>query len=169
MRERYCWLFWGMQWNLPGPLSPGPLCQHARMHVLHKQKKYYSLQREETVPGCTNPTPTSKIMANTVLILATPSNLWAIYLFSTYFLNNYYRSGTVLGDIIMISALKKLHLTYFWNRTKANMLFILASIFTHTATGTIQFGELEQLTVMLIFAKSTFLAWSLRIHCMTII
>lgn len=39
------------------------------------------------------------------------------------------------------------------------MMLISASTFTHTATGAIQFGELEQLTVTLIFAKSTFLAW----------
>lgn len=142
--------------------SPEPLYQCTRMHVLHKRKKYYELQREETVPGCTNPTP-SKIMANTVLILATLSNLCAIYLFNTYFLSNQYGPGTVLSDIIMISALKNLHLTYlwnriFWNRTKVNIMLISASIFTHTTTSAIQFEELEQLTVTLIFANSTFLA-----------
>lgn len=105
-------------------------------------------------------------MANTVLILVTQNNLCATYLFNTYFLGSYYGSGTVLGYMIMISALEKLHLMYlwnkifWWNRTKVNIMWISASIFTHMATGAshIQFGELEQLTVSLIFAKSTYLA-----------
>ena len=46
----------------------------------------------------------------------------------------------------------------FSDRTKVNLMLISASIFIHTATGAIQLGELEQLTVTLIFAKSTFLA-----------
>lgn len=56
-----------------------------------------------------------KIMASTVLILATRSNLYTIYLFNTDFLSNYLGPGTVLGDII-IFVLKKLHHTYLWKR-----------------------------------------------------
>ena len=49
------------------------------------------------------------------------------------------------------------------------MMLIWTSVFTHTATDAIQFGDLEQLTVALIFAKSTFLAWYLRVQYMTVV
>lgn len=86
------------------------------------------------------------------------------HLFNTHFLSSYYGSGTVLGDIMMVSPLKKLHLhisgvEHFWLRTQVHIMWLSASVFTQSCWyQSHQFGELEQLTVTLLFAKSTFLA-----------
>lgn len=51
-------------------------------------------------------------MADIVLLLATQSNLVVIRVLSAYFLNSYY---DVLGIVLMISALKRLHHTSLGN------------------------------------------------------
>lgn len=63
--------------SLSVPLSPGPLCQCASMLVLHKQKKMLLAEKRRNCSRVYESHAKSKIMANTVLILATQSNLCA--------------------------------------------------------------------------------------------
>lgn len=100
-------------------------------------RKILLAAEEETVPGCTSPTPASTITAYAVLIPATQSDLAGHLLIQHPFLEQLLQARHRAGEAVTMSALERLLLQIsriedFWIGTKGNVMWLSASIFTRS-------------------------------------